>query len=125
MSPTPYFKLEIYAPEESVDEILAALVNTHAGEIGKYDHCATLIPVQGFWRPLEGASQRSGSRVSCSAAARSSWRCSAARSTCWKPYRRCVTFTRTRNRSSTSSPWPTGATTARSDHPLLPLRHSP
>jgi len=55
MSPTPYFKLEVYAPEESVDEILAALVNTHAGEIGKYDHCATLIPVQGFWRPLEGA----------------------------------------------------------------------
>ena len=55
MSPTPYFKLEFYAPEESIDEILAALANTHAGEIGKYDHCATLIPVQGFWRPLEGA----------------------------------------------------------------------
>lgn len=55
MSPSPYFKLEIFAPEESVDEILAALAGTHAGEIGKYDHCATIIPVQGFWRPLEGA----------------------------------------------------------------------
>lgn len=55
MSPTPFFKLEIYAPEESVDELLAALASAHAGEIGKYDHCATLIPVQGTWRPLEGA----------------------------------------------------------------------
>ena len=55
MSPSPYFKLEVYAPEESVDELLAALASTHAGEIGRYDHCATIIPVQGTWRPLEGA----------------------------------------------------------------------
>lgn len=55
MSPSPFFKIEIYAPEESVDEILNALAQTHAGEIGKYDHCATLIPVQGTWRPLQGA----------------------------------------------------------------------
>ena len=55
MPTTPFFKLEIYAPEESVDQILAALAQAHAGEIGNYDHCATLIPVQGFWRPLQGA----------------------------------------------------------------------
>ena len=55
MSPSPYFKLEVYAPEESVDELLAALASTHAGEIGRYDHCATIISVQGTWRPLEGA----------------------------------------------------------------------
>ncbi len=55
MPTTPFFKLEIYAPEESVDQILAALAQAHAGEIGKYDHCATLIPGQGFWRPLQGA----------------------------------------------------------------------
>ncbi len=55
MSPSPFFKIEIYAPEESVDELLEALARTRAGEIGKYDHCATLIPVQGTWRPLQGA----------------------------------------------------------------------
>jgi len=53
---SPFFKLEIYAPEESVDDILNALAMTHAGEIGKYDHCATLIPVQGTWRAREDAS---------------------------------------------------------------------
>ena len=52
---SPFFKLEIYAPEENVDELLEALARTRAGEIGKYDHCATLIPVQGTWRPLQGA----------------------------------------------------------------------
>ena len=62
MTPSPFFKLEIYAPEESVDEILSALANAHAGEIGRYDHCATLIPVQGVWRPLEGAEPALGSR---------------------------------------------------------------
>ncbi|OQA95511.1 MAG: putative GTP cyclohydrolase 1 type 2 [Chloroflexi bacterium ADurb.Bin222] len=55
MSPTPYFKLEVYAPEENVDELLAVLAAAHAGEIGRYDHCASLTPVQGTWRPLEGA----------------------------------------------------------------------
>lgn len=55
MNPIPFFKLEIFAPQESVDEILEALAKTHSGEIGLYDHCATVIPVQGFWRPLEGA----------------------------------------------------------------------
>ena len=55
MNFSPFFKLEIFAPEESVDEILEALATEHAGEIGNYDHCATVIPVQGFWRPLEGA----------------------------------------------------------------------
>jgi len=57
---SPFFKLEIYAPEESVDEILSVLAGAHAGEIGKYDHCATVIPVQGFWRPLEDATPYEG-----------------------------------------------------------------
>jgi len=57
---SPFFKLEIYAPEESVDEILNALAQARAGEIGRYDHCATVIPVQGFWRPLEDATPYEG-----------------------------------------------------------------
>jgi hypothetical protein len=55
MNNSPFFKIEVFAPEESVDEILEALGNAHAGEIGKYDHCATVIPVQGVWRPQEEA----------------------------------------------------------------------
>ncbi len=55
MNLSPYFKIEIFAPEDAVDEILEGLAKTHAGEIGKYDHCASITPVQGFWRPLDDA----------------------------------------------------------------------
>lgn len=55
MNSSPFFKIEIFAPAESVDEILETLASVHAGEIGKYDRCSTVIPVQGFWRPLDDA----------------------------------------------------------------------
>jgi hypothetical protein len=55
MNNSPFFKLEILSPDENVDEIMEALAKTHAGEIGMYDHCAAVFPVNGFWRPLKGA----------------------------------------------------------------------
>ena len=55
MNYSPFFKLEIFCPEENVDEILEALARAHAGEVGNYDHCSTIIQVQGSYRPLEGA----------------------------------------------------------------------
>lgn len=55
MTVSPFYKIEIFVPEEAVDDILEALAKAHAGEIGKYDHCAAVIPVQGTFRPLEGA----------------------------------------------------------------------
>ncbi|MCX6055465.1 MAG: cytochrome C biogenesis protein [Chloroflexi bacterium] len=60
MNMNPFFKLEIYCPEESVDDILEALATSRAGEIGKYDHCASVSPVQGTWRPLHGSSPAVG-----------------------------------------------------------------
>lgn len=61
MNSSPLFKIEIFAPAESVDEILETLAAVHAGEVGKYDHCSTVIPVQGFWRPLDGSKPYLGS----------------------------------------------------------------
>jgi hypothetical protein len=55
MNVSPFFKLEIFAPAESVDEILEALAEAHAGEIGNYDHCSTIMQVEGSYRPLEGS----------------------------------------------------------------------
>ena len=55
MNYSPFFKLEIFCPEENVDEILEARAGAHAGEIGNYDHCCTILQVQGSYRPLEGA----------------------------------------------------------------------
>lgn len=60
MNVNPFFKLEIFCPEESVDVILEALALGHAGEIGKYDHCASVSQVQGMWRPLEGSNPAVG-----------------------------------------------------------------
>jgi hypothetical protein len=60
MNVSPFFKLEIFAPAESVDEILEVLAGVHAGEIGNYDHCSTVYQVQGSYRPLEGASPAVG-----------------------------------------------------------------
>lgn len=55
MNVSPFFKLEIFIPAEAVDELLEALADTHAGEIGNYDHCTSITQVQWTYRPLEGA----------------------------------------------------------------------
>lgn len=55
MNTTPFFKLEIFAPAEAVDEILEALAAAHAGEVGSYDHCSSITQVEGSYRPLEGS----------------------------------------------------------------------
>ncbi|KAF0109751.1 MAG: divalent cation tolerance CutA family protein [Chloroflexi bacterium] len=60
MNVSPFFKIEIFCPEESLDEILEALAGARAGEIGKYDRCASVTQVQGAWRPLEGSNPAFG-----------------------------------------------------------------
>lgn len=60
MNSSPFFKVEIFIPEEHVDELLETLARAHAGEIGKYDHCTSITRVEGTWRPLEGANPAVG-----------------------------------------------------------------
>ncbi|PKO02562.1 MAG: cytochrome C biogenesis protein [Chloroflexi bacterium HGW-Chloroflexi-5] len=60
MNNSPFLKLEIFCPEENVNEILEALAGAHVGEIGNYDHCSTISQVQGSYRPLEGANPAFG-----------------------------------------------------------------
>ena len=60
MNTNPFFKLEIFCPQECVDEILEVLAKTHAGEVGKYDHCTSITEVQGTWCPLEGSNPAVG-----------------------------------------------------------------
>ncbi len=70
-------KLEIFIPEEYVDALREALAGAGAGVIGNYDHCATLIHVRGYWRPLPGAAPYNGEmgRVSSAAEAKLEVRC--------------------------------------------------
>ncbi len=53
-------KLEIYIPDEFVPALREALAAAGAGIIGKYDHCCSVTPVRGYWRPLEGADPYDG-----------------------------------------------------------------
>lgn len=55
MSGSVFMKLEIFTPEEAVDEVLQALAGAHAGEIGHYTHCAAVTEVQGQWHATEEA----------------------------------------------------------------------
>jgi len=50
-----HVKLEIFIPEENVQALLDVISAAGAGRIGNYDHCASVTPVLGYWRPLEGA----------------------------------------------------------------------
>jgi len=52
--------MEIFIPEEHVDALREALAEAGAGKIGKYDHCATVTLVRGYWRTLPGADPHEG-----------------------------------------------------------------
>lgn len=50
-----FVKLEIYAPPESLADIVEAFSQAGAGEFGNYDHVYTTSNVSGHWRPLAGS----------------------------------------------------------------------
>jgi hypothetical protein len=53
-------KLEIFVPQEYTPKIRDELAKIGIGRIGNYDHCMAMYPVQGSYRPLEGASPFEG-----------------------------------------------------------------
>ena len=48
-------KLEIFVPQEHALKIRDELAKIGVGIIGNYDHCVALIPIRGFFRPMQGA----------------------------------------------------------------------
>jgi hypothetical protein len=55
-----HVKIEIFIPEEFMPALVEAVGSAGAGKIGKYDHCASVTKVTGYWRPLEGANPFDG-----------------------------------------------------------------
>src|SRR5687767_8451149 len=53
-------KLEIFVPQEHALKIRDELAKIGVGRIGNYDHCVALTPVQGYFRPMEGANPFEG-----------------------------------------------------------------
>ena len=56
----PNVKIEVYIPEEYVKKLRDELHKANAGRIGNYDHCVSVTRIQGFWRPLPGATPYQG-----------------------------------------------------------------
>jgi hypothetical protein len=53
-------KPEIFIPQDHALKIRDELAKIGVGVIGNYDHCMALIPVRGFFRPIEGANPFEG-----------------------------------------------------------------
>ncbi|HXQ36885.1 MAG TPA: hypothetical protein VN843_22935 [Anaerolineales bacterium] len=53
-------KLEIFVPQEYALPIRDELAKIGVGVIGNYDHCVALTPVQGYFRPMQGANPFEG-----------------------------------------------------------------
>lgn len=55
MTTNPFVKIELFIPEEFIEEIRDRLSEIGVGRIGNYDHCLSITTVQGYWRPLANA----------------------------------------------------------------------
>jgi hypothetical protein len=53
-------KIEIFAPEDSLEQIFEALRASGAGVVGPYDRALSYSPVKSQWRPLSGANPYNG-----------------------------------------------------------------
>lgn len=56
----PLDVLVVHIPQESTEEVLAALFAVGAGEVGEYRECAFVIPGQGRFRPVGAANPAIG-----------------------------------------------------------------
>lgn len=57
---SPYLKIRITVPQSHLDEVREALGNAGAGKLGNYSHCSFIYPVQGRFKPEEGANPAIG-----------------------------------------------------------------
>ena len=53
-------KLEIFVPQDHALNLRDELAKIGVGVIGNYDHCVALIPVRGFFLPMDGANPFAG-----------------------------------------------------------------
>jgi hypothetical protein len=57
---TDLYKIEIFLPEGVLENMMDALAEAHAGEIGAYDRCFAISDMRGTFRPKPGANPYSG-----------------------------------------------------------------
>jgi len=60
MNVSALFKVEVFIPTDSLDDLLDALTEAGAGVIGNYDHCFAVTQLTSMFRPLEGANPSLG-----------------------------------------------------------------
>lgn len=60
MQESNYLKIKVTVPKANVEEVRNALGEAGAGEMGNYDYCSFSYPVEGKFRPTEGANPTIG-----------------------------------------------------------------
>lgn len=53
-------KIEVYVPASYLNEVMEAMSEAKAGEVGCYRKVSSSMPVQGTWMPVEGADPYDG-----------------------------------------------------------------
>ena len=56
------FKIVVFAPKDSVDDLIDAMSKTGAGNIGAYTHCAFITKGQGNWFSTEESNPTVGAK---------------------------------------------------------------
>lgn len=56
------FKLVVYVPELSLEEVKSALFSAGSGRLGNYDCCSWQVLGEGQFRPLEGSNPHVGTK---------------------------------------------------------------
>ena len=54
------YKLVVYVPEKSIENVKTALFKAGAGRLGNYDCCSWQVPGLGQFRPLAGSRPDTG-----------------------------------------------------------------
>lgn len=60
MKESNYVKIKVTVPKDNLDEVRNALGSVGAGKIGNYEHCSYSYPVEGKFRPTQGANPAIG-----------------------------------------------------------------
>ena len=59
---TKHYKIEVFLPKEYIASVLNDLTKLGACRVGDYDHVASFMEVQGYWKPLEDAKPFGGEK---------------------------------------------------------------
>lgn len=56
------YKIEVFCPEDIIDELVEVACQNGAGKLGDYDHISAYYEIKGTWRPLGDSNPVTGEK---------------------------------------------------------------